>query len=497
MQQQDNLFVNATTAELTAAVLAAHKAFPLYSALPAAERAAFLEAIAEEILALGDALIERCVAESGLPVGRITGERGRTCGQLQLFARVLKEGSWVDARIDTALPERTPVPRPDIRRMLVPTGPVAVFGASNFPLAFSTAGGDTASALAAGCPVVVKAHPAHPGTHQLVAGAIARAAVKTGMPEGVFSALFLSDGDAQALVQHPYIQSVGFTGSRKVGMILLRAAQQRPQPIPVFAEMSAVNPVVLLEGALKDQSEKIAQALSGSVTLGVGQFCTNPGVVLLVDSPAADAFTRAFAEKFKATTGGTMLTAGICQAYRSGIQRLQATPGVTEIAQAAIVQGARDGQPFAFSVSGKTFLGDPTLAEEVFGPVTLFVRCSDDAQLLKVLESLEGQLTATIHATASDKALVVPVAAILAQRAGRLIYGGYPTGVEVSDAMQHGGPFPSTTDPRSTSVGTAAILRFVRPLAWQDFPQDLLPDELRDDNPLGIMRLVNGTLTRN
>lgn len=494
MQQYEN----ATAADLQKAVNSAHSAFPFYSALPAVRKAAFLEAIAREIMDLGDALIECCVQESGLPAGRITGERGRTCGQLQLFARVLKEGSWVDARIDTALPDRVPAPRPDIRRMLLPTGPVAVFGASNFPLAFSTAGGDTASALAAGCPVVVKAHPSHPATHQMVASAILRAAAATGMPDDVFSALFLSNEDALALVQHPYIQAVGFTGSRKAGMALLRAAQERAQPIPVFAEMSAVNPVVILEGALRDQSEKIAQGLAASVTLGVGQFCTNPGLVLLVESPAASTFLDLFAGRFRSTLPGPMLNTDICKAYRAGIQRLQATPAVKEIARSAQAAGddGREGQPFAFIVGGNDFLDNPGLAEEVFGPVTLFVRCADDAQLIGVLESLEGQLTATIHASSQDKALLAPLSVLLTQKTGRVIYGGFPTGVEVSDAMQHGGPFPSTTDPRSTSVGTAAILRFVRPVAYQDFPGDLLPDALKDGNPLGIMRLVNGELTR-
>jgi alpha-ketoglutaric semialdehyde dehydrogenase len=494
MQQYEN----ATAADRQKAVDSAHSAFPLYSALPAVRKAEFLEAIAREIMDLGDALIECCVKESGLPAGRITGERGRTCGQLQLFARVLKEGSWVDARIDTALPDRAPAPRPDIRRMLIPTGPVAVFGASNFPLAFSTAGGDTASALAAGCPVVIKAHPSQPGTHQMVASAILRAAAGTGMPDGVFSALFLSNEDALALVQHPYIQAVGFTGSRKAGMALLRAAQERPQPIPLFAEMSAVNPVVILEGALRDQGEKIAQGLAGSVTLGVGQFCTNPGLVLLVESPGASAFLDLFAGRFRATLPGPMLNTGICKAYREGVQRLQAAPAVKEIARSAQAAGddGREGQPFAFVVGAGDFLDSPGLADEVFGPVTLFVRCADNAQLIRVLESLEGQLTATIHATSQDKALLAPLTVLLTQKAGRVIYGGFPTGVEVSDAMQHGGPFPSTTDPRSTSVGTAAILRFVRPVAYQDFPADFLPDALKDDNPLGIMRLVNGELTR-
>ncbi len=460
-------------------------AFPVYSALPPSARAAFLDAISEEIMAIGDTLIETACAESGLPVARITGERGRTCGQLQLFARLLREGSWVDARISG-----------NIRRMLIPLGPVAVFGASNFPLAFSTAGGDTASALAAGCPVVVKAHPSHLRTHALVAAAILRAASRTGMPDGVFASLQLSNEGAVALVEHPVIQAVGFTGSRKVGMILYKAAVQRPQPIPVYAEMSAVNPVVLLEGALSERGETIAQGLAASVTLGVGQFCTNPGLVLFVDSPAADVFVQAFADKLAAVAPARMLHKGIAEAYAQGIAVLQGTSAVTEVAHAATEAKEGEGRPFAFSVSASAFMSDPRLSDEVFGPTTLLVRCKNEAQLLEVLHSLEGQLTATVHAGDSDKTLLGRVTALLVRLAGRVIYGGYPTGVEVCDAMQHGGPFPSTTDARSTSVGTAAILRFVRPIAYQDFPANLLPEALQDANPLGIMRTVNGVITR-
>jgi len=513
MQLHGHNFIGYRTsaqADLGAATRLAKSAFPLYSALHPEQKAAFLEAIAEEIMLLGDALIERCVNESGLPTARITCERGRTCGQLKLFAHHLREGSWVEARIDTALPERSPVPRPDIRRMLIPIGPVAVFGASNFPLAFSTAGGDTASALAAGCPVIVKAHPSHTGTHEMIATAVIKAALRTRMPEGVFSALYLPNEEAIALVQDPAIQAVAFTGSRRVGLTLLKAARERAQPIPVFAEMSAVNPLVILEGALRDQADTIARGLASSVTLGVGQFCTNPGLVLLVDSPSVSPFLHAFATQLSAVASGTMLNQGIHQSYREGIKALLASNGVTEIArgisaasrQATVAHAAAggdepsQGQPFAFTVGGEQFLSDKQLSEEVFGPSTLVVRCASESQLLQVLQSLEGQLTATVHATDADGLLLGPVASILVQKAGRVIYGGYPTGVEVSDAMQHGGPFPSTSDPRTTSVGTAAILRFVRPVAYQDFPPALLPDELKNENPFGIMRLVNGALTR-
>ncbi|TDX01255.1 aldehyde dehydrogenase (NADP(+)) [Dinghuibacter silviterrae] len=467
---------------MTTTLQLAHEAFPIYSQLSPSKRAGFLDAISEEIMAIGDQLIETCCAESGLPAARITGERARTCGQLQLFARLLREGSWVDARIDAL-----PAPRPVIRRMLIPLGPVAVFGASNFPLAFSTAGGDTASALAAGCPVVVKAHSSHLRTHALVAAAIDKAATRTGMPKGVFGGLQLSHEEAVALVENPIIQAVGFTGSRRVGMLLYRAATQRPQPIPVFAEMSSINPVVLLESAL---TQKTAQGLAASVTLGVGQFCTNPGLVLFIDSAAASAFVNAFGEAMSNALPGRMLNAGIQKAYDSGVEALQKASGVTEIARSS-KEG--EGRPFAFSVSADLFLADAHLSDEVFGPATLLVRCKDEAQLLEVLQSLEGQLTATVH---GEGPLLARVTDVLVQKAGRVIYGGYPTGVEVCDSMQHGGPFPSTTDPRFTSVGTAAILRFVRPVAYQDFPAELLPEALQDGNPLGIMRTVNGKLTR-
>jgi NADP-dependent aldehyde dehydrogenase len=474
---------------MTPTLQLAHEAYPVYSHMSPGKRADFLDAISEEIMAIGDQLIETCSAESGLPSGRITGERARTCGQLQLFARLLREGSWVDARIDVL-----PSPRPVVRRMLVPLGPVAVFGASNFPLAFSTAGGDTASALAAGCPVVVKAHSSHLRTHALVSAAVGKAAARTGMPKGVFGSLQLTHEEAVALVEHPVIQAVGFTGSRKVGMLLYHAATRRPQPIPVFAEMSAVNPVVLLESALAEKGQAIAQGLATSVTLGVGQFCTNPGLVLLVDSPAASTFLTAFGEALSGMLPGRMLNTGIQKAYNTGVEALLAAKGVTEIARSAKEAAEGEGRPFAFSVSADQFLADAHLSDEVFGPATLVVRCKDDAQLLEVLHSLEGQLTATVHG--HPDALLSRVTDVLVQKAGRVIFGGYPTGVEVCDSMQHGGPFPSTTDPRYTSVGTAAILRFVRPVAYQDFPSELLPEALQDSNPLGIMRTVNGQLTR-
>jgi NADP-dependent aldehyde dehydrogenase len=382
--------------------------------------------------------------------------------------------------------------------MLIPIGPVAVFGASNFPLAFSTAGGDMASALAAGCPVIVKAHPSHPATHAMVSAAVIKAAQKTGMPEGVFSSLFLTNDQSIQLVQHPVMKAVGFTGSRHVGMLLFNAAVQRPDPIPVYAEMSAVNPVVLMEGALKARGEKIAMELAASVTLGVGQFCTNPGLVLVEENQATQTFLHAFAQQLSETSPGSMLSPNICKAYSQGINKLQNSKGVTKLAAATKeVSGANyEAQPITFTVSADDFLANKELSHEIFGPSTLIVLSKTDAQLQEVLQSLEGQLTVTIHAVKEDEQNLIPVIDIVTQKAGRVIYGGYPTGVEVCHSMQHGGPFPSTTDARSTSVGSAAIYRFVRPVAYQDFPDYLLPEELKNANPLQILRLVNNNWTK-
>lgn len=488
----------ATAEELESVLSLADKAFPAYRELSYAQRADFLDAIAKEIMDLGDVLIERCSAESALPAARITGERARTCGQLQLFAKLLRDGWWVDARIDTAQPDRKPVPKVDIRRMLVPIGPVAVFGASNFPLAFSTAGGDTASALAAGCPVIVKAHSSHPGTNELVSSAIIKAARQTGMPEGVFSSVYLSHTDVMTFVKHPVIKAVGFTGSRHVGMQLFQAACSRPDPIPVYAEMSAINPVVLMEHALQERKETIAKDLAGSVVLGVGQFCTNPGLILLTDSEASKAFRDQFAQEISATTPATMLNKNIHKAYEEGVKTFQRAGEISVLGQSstAAVAEKYQAQPVVHMTHAADFIAKKEFSDEIFGPATLVVVCKDDAELLDALQSLEGQLTATIHAAPEDEAGIKPVIDIITQKAGRIIYGGYPTGVEVCHSMQHGGPFPATTDGRSTSVGTAAIYRFVRPAAYQSFPDHLLPDPLKNANPLGILRLVDGEWTK-
>jgi len=488
-------FSLASSEELEQALTLAEKAFEEYREISTERRAQFLDAIAEEIMLLGDALLERCSLETGLPLARLTGERARTCSQLNLFAQLIRDGWYVDARIDKAQPERQPLPKSDIRRLLIPIGPVAVFGASNFPLAFSTAGGDTASALAAGCPVVVKAHSSHAGTNEYVSSAIIKAAQKTGMPEGVFSSLCLSHEDAINLVTHPSIKAVGFTGSRNVGMRLFNAANSRPDPIPVFAEMSAVNPVLLLEGALKEQKEKIAKDLAASVVLGAGQFCTNPGLVLALENQTTESFLLEFRKHIESAKPSVMLNKNICRAYKDGVTILQ-NSAATQLAEA--IEEAQEYQAgaAAFTVKAEDFLADKQYSEEIFGPATLVVLCKDETEMLAILKSMEGQLTATVHANSADNKLVKKILPLLTEKAGRVIYGGYPTGVEVCHSMQHGGPFPSTTDGRSTSVGSGAIYRFLRPVAFQDIPDEFLPDALKNGNPLKILRLIDGDWTK-
>jgi alpha-ketoglutaric semialdehyde dehydrogenase len=412
-----------------------------------------------------------------------------------MFASLVREGSWVDARIDRALPGRTP-PKPDIRRMLVPIGPVAVFGASNFPLAFSVAGGDTASALAAGCPVVVKAHPAHPATSEIAARAIIAAADALGIPSGVFSLLHSTRNDvARALVQHPLVKAVGFTGSLHAGRALFDAAASRPEPIPVYAEMGSVNPVFVLPGALAERAASIAEGMKDSVTLGVGQFCTNPGLTIGVGDPRFDTFVQQLDALMRTAPSGTMLTMSICRSYEAGVLRLGGIDGVATTRSSARAQEPQ-ALPALFVTEAEVLLRHRDIGEEVFGPSTVVVRCGSREELEAVARQLDGQLTATIHGTPDDLVEYVSLVSILEQKAGRLIVNGFPTGVEVCPSMQHGGPYPATTDSRSTSVGTAAINRFARPVAYQNFPQSLLPADLRDANPHGIWRLVDGDLTR-
>ncbi|WPN32735.1 aldehyde dehydrogenase (NADP(+)) [Pseudomonas sp. P5_109] len=469
----------------------AWSALDSYRATSLDPRAEFLETIASEIEALGDELIDRAVAETGLPRPRILGERGRTCQQLRTFARTVRAGEWLDVRVDSALPERQPLPRADLRQRQVPLGPVAVFGASNFPLAFSVAGGDTASALAAGCPVIVKAHGAHPGTSELVGRAVARAVKLCGLHEGVFSLLYGSGREVGiALVTDPRIKAVGFTGSRSGGIALCNAAQARPEPIPVYAEMSSINPVLLFPAALQSRAESLAQGFVASLTQGAGQFCTNPGLVIARQGPDLQRFISTAAELVQRSAAQTMLTPGIFNAYESGVGSL------AEHAQ-TVATGLRGETPnqcqaHLFVTHASDFLANPALQAEVFGAASLIVQCASDDEIGQVLEHLEGQLTATLQLDDGDLESARALLPTLERKAGRLLVNGWPTGVEVCDAMVHGGPFPATSDARSTSVGTAAILRFLRPVCYQDFPDALLPAALKHGNPLQLRRLLDG-----
>ncbi len=491
------LFHEALEEEVNQAVELAEKAFKVYSNISVGERTRFLETIAEEIDALGHPLLQQAESETGLPFPRLKGECGRTVNQLKLFAQLIREGSWVDARIDTAIPDRQPIPRSDLRHMLVPLGPVAVFGASNFPLAFSVAGGDTASALAAGCPVVVKGHPAHPGTSEMVARAILTAAEKTGMPDGVFS---LVQGQSHQvgswLVKHPLIQAVGFTGSFKGGKALFDIANRREVPIPVFAEMGSTNPVFILPEALKTRGEAIAAGLASSITLGVGQFCTNPGLTFVQDGQEQSEFSNTLAEKINQQAMGPMLTSSIKAAFEEETRELTDDPAVERIAFGGSSEEANSVSAQVFAVGFEDFRQRPEWSQEIFGPSSILVNGSGKQDLLEAASSLEGHLTATVHGTDTDLKEYRDLLQILERKVGRVVINGYPTGVEVCHAMVHGGPYPATTASQSTSVGTNAIKRFARPLCYQDYPQELLPIELKDENEPGIMRLVNGDFTR-
>ena len=483
-------------ADVAAAAAAADAAFDIFRATSREARAAFLERIAQEILDLGDDLIVAAMRESGLPRPRLEGERGRTVGQLRLFADVVRKGAWQGIRIDPALPDRAPLPRPDLRLRFIPVGPVAVFGASNFPLAFSTAGGDTASALAAGCPVVVKGHPAHPETGALVASAIAKAVEASGLPAGVFSHLVGPSNDlGAALVQDPRIAAVGFTGSRAGGLALARLAQARDVPIPVYAEMSSINPVLLLPEALKARGAALGTGFAGSLTMGAGQFCTNPGLLLAIEGEGLEAFIEAAKAGVAAAPAQTMLTKGISEAYRGGVAALAGQDAVETLAAGTPGEGSQGGA-ILFQTTAAAFLANPNLSHEVFGASSILVRCADAAELTAVLRGLEGQLTATLHLDAADEALAADLVPVLERKVGRILANGWPTGVEVCHAMVHGGPFPATSDPRTTSVGSLAIDRFLRPVSYQNLADALLPPELRDDaRGDGAPRLIDGVLT--
>lgn len=490
-------YAEATPEEVDRAARAAEAAFSTYGRLPGAQRARFLEAVAERLAAVGPVLTARAGEETGLPPGRLQGELGRTVGQLRMFAELLREGSWVDARIDPALPERQPLPRPDLRRMLVPLGPVAVFGASNFPLAFSVAGGDTASALAAGCPVVVKGHPAHPGASEIAGRAIVEAVREAGLPPGVFSLLHGASPEVgQALVGHPAVKAVSFTGSHRGGRALFDAAARRDEPIPVLAEMGSANPVFLLPEALAERGEEIARGLAASVTLGAGQFCTNPGLTVL--SGDGSSFLETLRRAVEGCAPAVMVHAGIKAAYQAELTGVASLPGVSlqALAPSAGLPEETEARPALLLTDAAGYLRERRLAHEIYGPVTVAVRCGSADEMLALARSLPGHLTATVHGTGRDLAAAAELLAVLRDKAGRLVINGFPTGVEVSAAMHHGGPYPATTDSRFTSVGTVAALRFARPVCFQGFPDAALPDELKRGNPLGIWRQIEGRLTR-
>lgn len=474
-------FSAAGAAEIEAACALARSACDAYRELPPQRRALFLEAIAQHILEEGEALLRRAHEETALPLARLEGERTRTVSQLRLFAAELRAGDWLGLRFDTALPQRQPMPRPDLRQRKIPCGPVAVFGASNFPLAFSVAGGDSAAALAAGCPIVVKGHPAHPGTSEWVARAVVAAAAETGMPNGVFSLLNGPDTAlGAALVTDARIRAVAFTGSRGGGLALMKAAAARPEPIPVYAEMSSVNPVILLPAALTARAASLAREFSASLALGVGQFCTNPGLLLAIEGPGLREFLDAASGAVAAISPGVMLTPGIHRNFEQGVGRMAGEKAVSLVARGVESAGAHCGRAALFSVSAGSLSANPRLVGEIFGPASLLVRCANLDELLEVLEQLEGQLTMTLQMDEPDHPMAQALLPLLEHKAGRLIVNGWPTGVEVSHAMVHGGPFPATSDGRSTSVGTLAIERFLRPVCYQGFPNGLLPQPLRD-----------------
>lgn len=490
--ENSTVFNEADSAEISQAVDLASKAFKTFRNTDGQQKSEFLNAIADEILGLGDELIQTYCEESGLPAGRAMGERGRTVFQLRSFADLVKEGSWVEATIDTAIPDREPIAKPDLRKMLIPLGPVVVFGASNFPLAYSTAGGDTAAALAAGCPVIVKSHPMHAGTGELVASAIIKAAEKTGMPDGVFSNLNSSGIEVGVeLVKHPKVKAVGFTGSIRGGRALYDLAAQREEPIPVFAEMGSVNPVVLLPGALKERSESLASTYAGSVTLGSGQFCTNPGLLLGIKGPELDEFLKQLAEAIVKIEPTSMLHPNIIGAYEKNKNQALAQNGLTVVADLEKEVPSNFARQVVTTVEGATFLNNTTLHQEVFGPYTLVVQCENASQLEEIISHLEGQLTGTILSGTGELADYFKVIEALKNRVGRIIFNGVPTGVEVCPSMVHGGPYPSSTDSRFTAVGVHAIKRWVRPFSYQDWPDVLLPEELQNENPRSIARQVN------
>jgi NADP-dependent aldehyde dehydrogenase len=490
-------FYEASVAEIDRALEGGAQAHENYRAQSPEKIACFLERIGEEIIGLGDALLRRAELETALPAARLTGERARTVNQLKMFAELVREGSWVEASIDRAQPERKPLAKPDLRRKLISIGPVAVFGASNFPLAFSVAGGDTASALAAGNPVVVKAHPAHPGTSELVASAIKRAVETSGLPAGVFSMLHGRSHEVSLrVVRHSATKAVAFTGSLQGGRTLFNAAGARPEPVPVYAEMGSTNPIFVLPDALKKNAASIAEGFVQSVTLGVGQFCTNPGLVFGLNDDGLKAFAERAGELAKSSPAAAMLYQGICDRFHEGATRVLKIPGVTISGRSSAPLKAGQASALVMLTTFESFSEHEALREELFGPASLIVRCQSAADLEQAARELPGQLTATIHGTEEDLAQHAKLVELLQQKAGRIIFNGFPTGVEVCPSMQHGGPYPATTDVHFTSVGTGAIKRFARPVCFQNFPQAALPPELQNKNVRNIWRLIDGKMTR-
>lgn len=482
-----------TEDQLKQATTAAAAAFPSFSTLDPETHAAFLEAIADNIEAIGEELIIRAGEETGLPAARLQGERARTTGQLRLFANVVRQGDFRGVRIDPALPDRTPMPRADIRQRQIPLGPVAVFGASNFPLAFSTAGGDTASALAAGCPVVFKAHNAHPGTSELVGQAIAKAVMDAGLHPGVFSLIYGPGSSiGQALVADPAIKAVGFTGSQSAGLALMRTAAARPEPIPVYAEMSSLNPVFVFPGALKGDIDALAQQYITAVTGSSGQLCTSPGLLFAPAGEAGDKLAAAVGRAVAACAGQTMLTAGIAGSWNAGTQALSAAENVTVVGTGTPGPTENAPAPTIYGTEVRDFITNEVLHAEIFGAASLVIRYSSAAELLEATSRIEGQLTASLQLTEEDYPTAAQLIPALEQKVGRIIVNGWPTGVEVGHAMVHGGPFPATSDTRTTSVGTLAINRFLRPVAYQNLPQELLPAPLQDRNPWHLNRRIDG-----
>jgi 2,5-dioxopentanoate dehydrogenase len=489
-------FNDATIQEVDDVMQKAWQAFHTYRKLSLKQRAAFMQAIATELEAAGDELVQIAVQETNLPEARLRNERARTVFQLTNYADACEKGDWLEARIDTAIADKVP-PKPDIRKMLIPLGPVVVFGASNFPFAYSTAGGDTACAFAAGCPVIVKAHPAHAQTSELVAQAIVRAAEQCKMPEGIFSHVHGAGFETgKALVEHPYTRAVGFTGSYLGGRQLFDWANHRSKPIPVFAEMSSINPVFLLPEKLKESAIETAKMYATSITLGVGQFCTNPGLIIGIEGPELQGFIHALGDTIKEVAPGTMLHMGIFKNYVERRGNALSQEDVETIAVSSKDPHLNEAAPTIASTTGQAFLNNPVLHLEVFGPYSLVVRCSDMAEMLEVTKHLEGQLTATLMATANDISNNEELMEAVKNICGRFILNNVPTGVEVCLSMQHGGPFPATTDSRFTSVGADGIKRFARPMAFQNWRNDWLPDELKNENPLQIWRTVNNELTK-